>query len=156
MQKKFFRNNKGQICDIVRFCEENGGKNTTLYVGTDSVSQHEQTMFVTVVAIRNGKKDDNSARGATFRFLKTFTEKFKDKLQRLRKEAELTMEIVRFLEDNFIAVDVIEFDYNSNEKHLSNKVLHEWKGWVAGLGYQVTVKPDEQVAVKAADYICKG
>ena len=107
-------------------------------------------MFVTVVAIRNGNS------GATYRHLKTFTEKYKDKLQRLRKEAEITMEIVKYLEDNFISVDVVEFDYNSDERHLSNKVLHEWKGWFEGLGYAVTVKPEQQIAVKAADYICKG
>jgi predicted RNase H-related nuclease YkuK (DUF458 family) len=150
LQKKFFRNSKGQIVDVVKFCEEHAGKNKSVYVGTDSVTQQSQTMFVTVVAIRNGNS------GATYRHLKTFTEKYKDKLQRLRKEAEITMEIVKYLEDNFISVDVVEFDYNSDERHLSNKVLHEWKGWFEGLGYAVTVKPEQQIAVKAADYICKG
>jgi predicted RNase H-related nuclease YkuK (DUF458 family) len=155
MQKRYFKNLKHETVDVIDFCKNNIRDGTTVYVGTDSVVQKDRSLFVTVVAIRFGSMKDKTAKGVTFSYLKTYAEKYKDKLYRLREEAKFTMEMVSFLEDNFIKVDYVEFDYNSDEKHLSNKVLSEGKGWAEGLGYKVTVKPDEQVAVKAADYICR-
>ena len=49
---------------------------------------------------------------------------------------------------------IVELDYNTDEKYKSNVVISEMKGWAEGMGFIVTVKPDEQIAVKAADYLC--
>lgn len=155
MTEKYFKNVSGQIVDVVDFCKQKAVSNTTLYVGTDSVSLRDRTLFVTVVAVRYGTPKNRTSKGVSFVYLKTYTTKHKDKLQRLRDEAVITMEIVQFLEENYIPVDIIEFDYNSDPDHVSNKVIDQI-GWAKGLGYKVTVKPDEQVAVRAADHICRG
>lgn len=154
MQKRYFRTIDGKTTDVVDFCKDKCVHGTTLYVGTDSVALRDKTLFVTVVAVRFGKPVDKTAKGASFVYLKTYVPKHKDKLARLREEAVVTMEIVQFLEENFIPVDVVEFDYNSDPAHDSNKVIDQI-GWAKGLGYAVTVKPEEQVAVKAADHICR-
>lgn len=153
-QKKFFRKLDGGLIDVVQFCQSKCVTNTTLYVGTDSVVQRDRTMFVTVVAVRYGKLADKTAKGATFVYLKKYTPRHKEKLERLKQEADITMEMVAFLEENYIPVDVVEFDYNSDPSHASNKALSYGKGWAEGMGYNVSVKPDEQVAVKAADHFC--
>lgn len=154
MQKRYFKSVDGKTIDVVDFCREKCVHGTTLYVGTDSVALRDRTLFVTVVAVRFGSVKDKTANGASFVYLKQYVPKHKDKLLRLRDEAVVTMDIVSFLEENFIPVDVVEFDYNSNPEHDSNKVIDQI-GWAKGLGYAVTVKPDEQVAVKAADHICR-
>ena len=154
MIKKYFKSIDGKTVDIVDFCQQKCANNTTLYVGTDSVVTNNQTVFVTVVAIRFGKPQDKTAKGGTFCYLINRVPRHKDKLQRLREEAHVTMEMVLYLEDNYIPVDIVEFDYNSDPLHDSNKVISE-TGYATGLGYKITVKPDEQVAVKAADHICR-
>ena len=154
MQKRLFKNIDGKTVDILEFCKEKCVGGTTLYVGTDSVALRDKTLFVTVVAVRFGTPKDKTAKGASFVFLKKYVPKHKDKLARLRDEAVVTMDIVQYLEENFIPVDVVEFDYNSDPAHDSNKVIDQI-GWAKGLGYIVTVKPEEQVAVKAADHICR-
>lgn len=154
MVKKYFKNINGQTVDIVEFCQQKCTNNTTLYVGTDSVVTKDKTAFVVVVAIRFGKPQDKTAKGGTFCYLIHKVPRHKDKLERLRQEADVTMEMVQYLEDNYIPVDIVEFDYNSDPSHDSNKVIDQ-VGWATGLGYKITVKPDEQVAVKAADHICR-
>lgn len=154
MQKRYFKTVHGKTVDVVEFCREKCVHGTTLYIGTDSVALRDRTLFVTVVAVRFGKPKDKTAKGASFVYLKTYVPKHKDKLSRLREEAHVTMDIVQFLEDNFVPVDVVEFDYNSDPDHISNKVI-DIIGWPKAQGYMVTVKPDEQVAVKAADHICR-
>lgn len=152
MQKRLFRTINGQIVDVIDFCTKHCAAGTTLYVGTDSAVKGSETVFVTVVAVRFGNAKQQTAKGATFCYLKNRTERHKDKLLRLEDEAKYTMEIVKFIEDNYIPVDVVEFDYNSDDRWASNKVM--WAtGYATGLGYTVTVKPDEQVAVKAANHL---
>lgn len=140
------------MVDVIDFCTKHCDAGTTLYVGTDSAVKGSETVFVTVVAVRFGNAKQQTAKGATFCYLKSKTERHKDKLIRLSDEATYTMEIVQFLEDNYIPVDVVEFDYNSDDRWASNKVIGV-TGWATGLGYAVTVKPDEQVAVKAANHL---
>ena len=46
-------------------------------------------------------------------------------------------------------------DYNDNEAHKSYKLISAAKGWANSLGYKVNVKPQIQIATRAADYNCK-
>ena len=45
--------------------------------------------------------------------------------------------------------------YNSDEYHRSNKLISATKGWANSLGYKVNVKPNNQIATRAADHHCK-
>ena len=46
-------------------------------------------------------------------------------------------------------------DYNYDETHKSFKLISAAKGWANSLGYKVNIKPQIQVATRAADYNCK-
>ena len=46
-------------------------------------------------------------------------------------------------------------DYNSDENHRSHKLISATKGWANSLGYKVNVKPNNQIATRAADHHCK-
>ena len=43
-------------------------------------------------------------------------------------------------------------DYNENENFFSNKLVPFAKGWANSLGYKVNVKPNNQIATRAADH----
>ena len=49
----------------------------------------------------------------------------------------------------------IDMDYNSDENHRSYKLISATKGWANSLGYKVNVKPNNQIATRAADHHCK-
>jgi len=46
-------------------------------------------------------------------------------------------------------------DYNGDENYQSHKLIAAAKGWANSLGYKVNVKPNNQIATRAADYHCK-
>ena len=49
----------------------------------------------------------------------------------------------------------IDMDYNEDESYKSHKLISAAKGWANSLGYKVNVKPNNQIATRAADYHCK-
>ena len=49
----------------------------------------------------------------------------------------------------------IDMDYNGDESFQSHKLISAAKGWANSLGYKVNVKPNNQIATRAADYHCK-
>ena len=49
----------------------------------------------------------------------------------------------------------IDMDYNEDNNFKSNKLVAATKGWANSLGYKVNVKPNIQIATKAADHHCK-
>jgi predicted RNase H-related nuclease YkuK (DUF458 family) len=49
----------------------------------------------------------------------------------------------------------IDLDYNSQEKHFSSKLVPPVVGWATSLGYKTNIKPDNQIATKAADHHCR-
>ena len=46
-------------------------------------------------------------------------------------------------------------DYNESDNFKSHKLVAATKGWADSLGYKVNVKPNNQIATKAADHHCK-
>jgi predicted RNase H-related nuclease YkuK (DUF458 family) len=53
-------------------------------------------------------------------------------------------------------VDIqIDMDYNEDENFKSNRLVNASRGWANSLGYQVNMKPNIQVATRAADHHCK-
>ena len=49
----------------------------------------------------------------------------------------------------------IDLDYNYQEKHFSSKLVGPAVGWVESLGYKANIKPNNQIATRAADYHCR-
>ena len=75
--------------------------------------------------------------------------------KRLWKEAEMSIEVAEWLSNQINVKIEIDMDYNSDEKFISNKLISAAKGWANSLGYKVNVKPNNQIATKAADHHCK-
>ena len=60
---------------------------------------------------------------------------------------------VIYLRDNLISVQQIDLDLNGDPRWKSNRFVQMNVGWAKCLGYKVSIKPDVQVAVNAANHI---
>ena len=73
---------------------------------------------------------------------------------RLIHEVEKTMELVIYMKDVLHLMPIPEFDLNGEDGHPSNKLVSYATGWAQGMGFVPIVKPEEQIAVKAANHYC--
>jgi len=67
----------------------------------------------------------------------------------------MSIEVAEWLSKQINVKIQIDMDYNNDEKFISNKLISAAKGWANSLGYKVNVKPNNQIATKAADHHCK-
>ena len=81
--------------------------------------------------------------------------KIKDKWTRLWNEADYSLEVAEWLTKKVKVQVEIDLDYNSQEKHFSSKLVQPVVGWAMSLGYKTNIKPDNQIATKAADHHCR-
>ena len=119
-----------------------------IHVGTDSYLLNDNTRYVTAIAFRFNKA------GVHYIYTKKKFPRIKDNWERLWRETELSVDIARQLEKQKVKIE-IDMDYNSDENHRSNKLISATKGWANSLGYKVNVKPNNQIATRAADHHCK-
>ena len=78
-----------------------------------------------------------------------------DMWTRLWQEAEMSIDVAEWLTHQVSVRVEIDMDYNSDTNFKSNKLISATKGWANSLGYKVNVKPNNQIATRAADYHCK-
>lgn len=74
---------------------------------------------------------------------------------RLWKEAENSIDVAEWLTTQISVKVEIDMDYNEDENFKSHKLIPAAKGWANSLGYKVNLKPNKQIAAKAADHHCK-
>jgi predicted RNase H-related nuclease YkuK (DUF458 family) len=148
---KPFKTEQGLLIDAVRHSIEtlNLHKDAKIYVGTDSQNKRHNTVYVTVIAYRYG------TRGTHYIYYRHHVKKIRDRWQRLWKEVELSVEIAKMLEENSLRVHCIDLDFNKKEIARSSDMVAAARGFVVGSGYECTVKPEEQVASRAADHIVR-
>jgi hypothetical protein len=121
-----------------------------IHVGTDSQNHRRKTYYSVVIAYRYGN------RGVHYIVHNQKVPKIKDRWTRLWKEAELSIETAEFITSKISSLKVeIDFDYNVDERYFSSKLVQAASGWATSLGYKVNIKPDNQVATKAADHHCR-
>jgi len=121
----------------------------TIHVGTDSQSVAKQTQYATVIAYRLGN------RGVHYIVHKIGVPKIKDLWTRLWKETEMSIKIAEKMK-KALGIEVqIDMDYNEDESFKSNRLVNASRGWANSLGYQVNMKPNIQVATRAADHHCR-
>ena len=120
-----------------------------IHIGSDSQNIGKSTKYATVIAYRFG------SRGVHYILSKRDEILIKDMWTRLWKEAEMSIDVAEWLTRQVSVKVEIDMDYNSDENFKSNKLISATKGWANSLGYKVNVKPDNQIATKAADYHCK-
>ena len=118
-------------------------------IGTDSQNINRQSRYTTVIAYRLG------SRGVHYILSKTHVNIIRDMWTRLWKEAEFSVDTAEWLTKKVSIRVEIDMDYNEDESYKSHKLISAAKGWANSLGYKVNVKPNNQIATRAADYHCK-
>ena len=149
--KKVFKTIKGEPVSVVKHTIECLRDNpaTDIHIGTDSQNSGKWTTYSTVIAFRMNR------RGVHYILHKQKLPKIKDLWTRLWKEAEFSIEVAEWLKSQVNVKIQIDMDYNGDDAHDSHKLISAAKGWANSLGYKVNVKPDNQIATKAADYTCR-
>ena len=148
---RLFKNIKGERIDPVEHTLKilRDYPTVKIHIGSDSQNIGKKTKFATVIAYRYG------SRGVHYILSKKTELLIKDMWTRLWKEAEMSIDIAQWLTHQVSVRVEIDMDYNSDENFKSSKLISATKGWANSLGYKVNVKPNNQIATKAADYHCK-
>ena len=148
---RLFKNIKGERIDPVEHTLKilRDYPTVKIHIGSDSQNIGKKTKYATVIAYRYG------SRGVHYIMSKKTELLIKDMWTRLWKEAEMSIDIAQWLTRQVSVRVEIDMDYNSDENFKSNKLISATKGWANSLGYKVNVKPNNQIATKAADYHCK-
>ena len=120
-----------------------------IHIGTDSQNHRRNTVYVTAIAYRFGN------RGVHYIYHKQKVKKIRDKWTRLWNECEYSVEVAKWLSSKISVKIEIDLDFNSQEKHFSSRLVGPAVGWVNSLGYKANIKPDNQIATRAADYHCR-
>jgi predicted RNase H-related nuclease YkuK (DUF458 family) len=123
--------------------------NVQIHIGSDSQNVGKSSKYATVIAYRFGQ------RGVHYILNKKVEKLITDMWTRLWKEAEMSIDVAEWLTHQVSVKVEIDMDYNSDENFKSNKLISATKGWANSLGYKVNIKPDNQIATRAADYHCK-
>ena len=148
---RLFKNIKGERIDPVEHTLKiiRDYPTVKIHIGSDSQNIGKRTKYATVIAYRYG------SRGVHYILSKKTELLIKDMWTRLWKEAEMSIDIAQWLTHQVSVRVEIDMDYNSDENFKSSKLISDTKGWANSLGYKVNVKPNNQIATKAADYHCK-
>ena len=148
---RLFKNIRGERIDPVEHTLKilRDYPTVKIHIGSDSQNIGKKTKYATVIAYRYG------SRGVHYILSKKTELLIKDMWTRLWKEAEMSIDIAQWLTHQVSVRVEIDMDYNSDENFKSNKLISATKGWANSLGYKVNIKPNNQIATKAADYHCK-
>jgi predicted RNase H-related nuclease YkuK (DUF458 family) len=126
----------------------NSSRQSSIYVGCDSLTSRKGVRFALVVVIHL-----NSNQGGKIYHSTYFLNSKIDLKTRLLKEVEMVTNLALQL------VDVIgnrsfqvHLDINGDKAHKSSIVVKEAVGWVTGLGFDCVIKPDAFCASYAADH----
>ena len=146
-----FKDIKGKIIDPLQHTIEIIKKYpySEIHIGSDSQSVGKKTFYATVIAYKLG------TRGVHYILNKKKVSIINDMWTRLWKEAEDSIDAAEWLTKQISVKVEIDMDYNENENFKSHKLISAAKGWANSLGYKVNIKPNKQIATKAADHHCK-
>lgn len=128
-----------------------------VHIGTDSQVFGNMCKYATVVAFRLPNTTGTSMKGVHYIVSKHQCVVASSDWERLWKETELSMDVAMWLRDSIPGITIeVDFDFNEDEKYLSNKLLGASKGWAKASGFIVNTKSDHnRIAVFAADYQCR-
>jgi len=132
-----------------------GGKNVTVFIGTDSQNHLSYTRFVTALCL---KVEGN---GVHVIINRMDVPKIYDYRYRLLKEADISAEFARNNKEFFNSIGMpltIHSDYNGNENLKSNGVVTEASNYLKTVGFNMVIKgtpPNGSFAASyAADHFC--
>lgn len=151
--ERYFKTESKELVNVIEHTVEQIQQypDLKIYIATDSQNYGHTSVYVTVIVYRYG------LRGAHYIYRKErIRPSIRDIFQRLWKEAELTIDIAQFLLDNMpIQIEALEFDFNGRIVTKSSPLVKSIKGWAESLGVKAHMKPDDMIASKAADHLCR-
>lgn len=130
-----------------------------VYVGSDSQRRARSIKYAVSIVYRYDHK------GCHIIYSEWYQKKERKKKEdqrysliekRLIEEITTTIAVADDLRSNGIEVYQIDFDLNEDPKWESHKIVQWAVGWAKGVGYRVSIKPDEQVATKASNNLVNG
>lgn len=128
---------------------ETEGGDLVAYVGCDGQNIGRlYTSFVQVVCLHTIRASGQGGGGRVF-FVRHLEKRYKDKTQRLLREAELAIKLAQRLHPLFDELGIlfeVHADVNSDPKWLSNRVHDTVKGWIEAMGFQCKTKPNGSFA----------
>jgi len=120
-----------------------------VHVGTDSQVMGPRVHFATALAVitpgHGGRLLCRRERAAHMPAL----------AQRLFREAELSIDAARPLQDQISHRIVVHVDANIDVRHRSSRYVHALAGMVRGFGFEVRVKPESWCASRVADHLVR-
>jgi predicted RNase H-related nuclease YkuK (DUF458 family) len=152
MIDKYFKNEKKEIVDAIEYSLDMAKKHPQMkiHVATDSQNYGPITKYAIAIVYRY------DLRGAHYIYKIVEVPRIRDHFMRLFQEAELSLRCAELIVLNTpLRVECVELDYNNEKKTISTKVVAAARGWAESLGFKTRVKPDEMMAAKAADHICR-
>lgn len=147
---QIFKNIKGEKINVAQHTLKNIAEfpSVEIHIGTDSQNNGKYTNYSTVIAYRYGN------RGVHYIYSKHQTERINDLWSRLWKECEMSIDVGMWLKEQINWNYEIDMDYNEDDLFKSNMLISSAKGWATSLGFKVNIKPNSQIATKAADNHC--
>lgn len=154
--EKWFKTEEGKKVNVIEHILDQIKKwsNVKIYIATDS-QDHDghTTCYATLIVFRYGQ------RGAHYIYRREKVPKIHDMYTRLYDEGVRTIETAQMIQQEIpISFEALEFDYNTIEKHASNRLINAIGGWSRGLGFKTVFKNSETdmvIASKAADHVCR-
>lgn len=149
---KYFQTEEGKLINLTEHIIEqlNDYPDVKIYIATDSQNYGAKSVYAIAVVFRYGQ------RGAHYVYRKERIPRIRDTFSRLWKEAEYTVETALLIQAEVsVKIEALEFDYNNKKLTKSTNLIPAITGWVKSLGFNPLVKPDEMIAAKAADHVCR-
>lgn len=140
------------VVDLLTYSNEILDKNPTtkVYVGCDSQTYSNKTVYVTTVVFRYEN------RGAHVIYRREVVPRVKDLWTKLWGELNRAIDVAGYLKfEGKIDIHQIDLDYNTSPKYRSNIVLKAAVGYVESMGYNYAVKPETLIAISAANDLCR-
>ena len=151
-KKKFWYDSTGnkysneKIKKMIMKYANNGG---TIYVGADSMLNSDSCSFASVIAFHN--RERKIARYFVKK-IKTKESKYKDIQVKIFEEVNLALETAQFvLETSPEAKIEIHVDISTKKTNKTSRFYSMVKGWVAGMGIPLKVKPESWASSSIAD-----
>ncbi|EGK10031.1 ribonuclease H-like YkuK family protein [Kroppenstedtia eburnea] len=141
------------ISEIYTYIEEDRNAIYKMVIGTDSQTNHKETLFVTAIIIHRVGK------GALFFYSKKKSRPLLDLRYRIYKETEYSLALMeRLKEKGFLGASLelpVEVHLDVGRKGETRKLIQEVVGWVTSVGYTAKIKPDAYAASSVADRFTK-
>ena len=154
-----FKKSSGEnIPDIVEYVKDyvKTHTNIDIIVGTDSQVNGSRTVFSTVIAMYD-YGDGEHGHGAHCISKRWYTPKYpkNQRINRLLKEVEESINIAKVLRDHEVKVKYIDIDISPNPKHKSSEAYPAASGWVTGEGFAFRDKSHGPCVTRYADWQVK-